>query len=198
MTLSLDPNKTAFVVIDLQKGITGRETAPYSSKQVIDNCARIGKRCNELGTLVALVHVAFSSDGGDRLQQPIDSPMQAPPGGMPPDWAEFVPEIGMLRSGVVITKRQWGAFHGTELDLQLRRRGIDTIVLGGIATNMGVEQTAREAWQLGYAVVIAEDACATMSADMHTFAVEKIFPRISRVRSTADIAAALSPSEQRV
>ena len=87
---------------------------------------------------------------------------------------------------LVVVKRQWGAFYGTDLDFQLRRRGVDTIVLGGVATNIGVESTARQAWELGFAVVVAEDLCATHSADMHAFAVEKIFPRLSRVVASAD------------
>ena len=66
---------------------------------------------------------------------------------------------------LVITKRQWGAFHGTELDLQLRRRGIRCIVLGGIATNIGVESTARAALELGYELVIAEDMCGGRRGD---------------------------------
>ena len=90
-----------------------------------------------------------------------------------------------------ITKRQQGAFHGTELDLQLRRRGVTTIVLAGIATNFGVEQTAREAYQHGYAVVIAEDACTSVGPDLHRFAIERILPRIARVRSSDEILAAL-------
>jgi nicotinamidase-related amidase len=88
---------------------------------------------------------------------------------------------------ILVTKRQWGAFHGTELDLQLRRRGIQTIVLGGVATNMGVESTARQAWEHGYAVVLAEDATSAMSAQMHDFAIGNIFPRISRVVKSADL-----------
>ncbi len=71
---------------------------------------------------------------------------------------------------LLITKRQWGAFHGTPLDQLLRRRGIKTIVMGGIATNFGVESTARAAIEQGYAVVFAEDAMTTMSAEMHQFA----------------------------
>ena len=81
----------------------------------------------------------------------------------------------------------WGAFHGTELDLQLRRRGIQTIVLGGVATNMGVESTARQAWEHGYAVVLAEDATSGLSAQMHDFAIGNTFPRISRVVTSADL-----------
>ncbi len=88
----------------------------------------------------------------------------------------------------LIVKRQWGAFYGTDLDLQLRRRGIETIVLGGVATNFGVESTARQAWEHGYAIVLAEDACTSRSAGLHDMAVRYIFPRLSRVVQSADIA----------
>ena len=190
-SLQLDGRTTALVIIDLQQGIINRETAPYSARKVIDNSARIGEKCRAAGGLIVPVHVAFSQDGADRLSQPIDSPMAVPPGGLPANWAELVPEIAAFDSKVVITKRQWGAFYGTELDLQLRRRGIKTILLTGIATNFGVEQTAREAWQHGYDVVIVEDACTSVEAAMHQFAIEKILPRVSRIRSTDEVLAAL-------
>lgn len=81
----------------------------------------------------------------------------------------------------------WGAFHGTELDLQLRRRGSQTIVLGGVATNKGVESTARHAWELGYSLVIVENATSGQSAKLHNFAVGKIFPKFSRVARSGAI-----------
>src|SRR3546814_9489432 len=56
------------------------------------------------------------------------------------------------------------------LDLQLRRRGVRTVVIGGVATNFGVESTARSAHEHGYAPVLVEDACASLSADLHDFA----------------------------
>ncbi|MNL57819.1 Isochorismatase family protein YecD [compost metagenome] len=90
-----------------------------------------------------------------------------------------------------MTKRQWGAFYGTDLDLQLRRRGIKSVVLGGISTNIGVESTARAAWEHGYELVIAEDLCSAQNAEMHQFAFDNIFPRLARVRSTREIVAAL-------
>ena len=80
-----------------------------------------------------------------------------------------------------------GAFYGTHLDLQLRRRGIQTIVLGGIATNFGVASTARSAWEHGYAIVFAEDAMTSLSSEMHDFSVKEILPRIGIVSSTATI-----------
>jgi len=68
-----------------------------------------------------------------------------------------------------------GCLYWTELDLQLRRRGIRTIVLGGVATNMGVESTARQAWELNYEVVIAKEATTSLATDMHEFAITKVF-----------------------
>jgi nicotinamidase-related amidase len=193
MPLNLNPKTTALVLIDLQKGIAGRQLAPHSSASMIEKSATLGHRCTEMGATIVLVNVAFSADDGDRLVAPVDAPMPSPPGGYPPDFSELVPEIAALQANVKITKRQWGAFHGTELDLQLRRRGIDTIILGGVATHIGVETTAREAWQHNYAVLIAEDACSSMGAHLHQFSVENIFPRIARVRSTAEILAELKP-----
>lgn len=97
-----------------------------------------------------------------------------------------------MQSGdILIAKRQWGAFEGTSLDQQLRRKGIDTIILGGIATNMGVESTARAAQDIGYNLVFAEDAMASVTAEWHEFAVKNIFPRMGRVRSIEQIIAAL-------
>ncbi len=92
---------------------------------------------------------------------------------------------------VLITKRQWGAFYGTNLEQQLRRRGIRTIILAGIATNMGVESTARAAQDQGYELVFAEDAMSSMSAEFHQFAVQNIFPMMGRVRISAEIIEAL-------
>jgi nicotinamidase-related amidase len=113
------------------------------------------------------------------------------PGPRPPDWAEIVPELGPEPGDLVITKRQWGAFYGTELDLQLRRRGIDTILLAGISTNVGVESTARDAYERGYAQVFVEDAMAARNPDEHAHTVRTVFARIGRVRSTAQVLAAL-------
>lgn len=92
---------------------------------------------------------------------------------------------------VVVTKRNWGAFYGTDLDLQLRRRGVTQIVLAGIATSIGVESTARAAHEHGYHVTIATDAVADMSEEAHRNSVERIFPRLGETGTTAEIIALL-------
>jgi nicotinamidase-related amidase len=190
VSLTIDPRSTALVLIDLQRGIVSRPLDPHDAATVVANSVRLAGALANAGGLVVPVHVAFSADGGDRLSGPVDQPTPLPPGGMPADWAELVPEIAALDARVVITKRNWSAFHGTELDLQLRRRGIRTVILGGIATNFGVESTARDAWQHGYDVIVAEDACSSSGGEgMHAFAVDRILPRLSRVRSCDEILA---------
>src|SRR3546814_7304973 len=71
---------------------------------------------------------------------------------------------------------------------QLRRRRIETVVIGGIATNFGVESTARAAHEHGYAPVLVEDACASLTTDMHASAFTQIFPLLGRVTKVSDIA----------
>ena len=114
-----------------------------------------------------------------RLRAPVDYPTH-PEGGFPKGFSNLGAVLSK-EGDILITKRQWGAFTGTELDLQLRRRGIRTIVLGGVATNMGVESTARQACELNYEVVIAKEATTSLAADLHEFAMTRIFPMIARV-----------------
>ena len=188
----LNPQNTALVLIDLQKGIAPFAGGPHSSSDVFVRAGSLASRFRSLKAPVVLVRVGWSADFGDALKQPIDRPMPASPNGLPDNWLELADELATEPGVILIMKRQWGAFYGTDLDLQLRRRGITQIVLGGISTNIGVESTARSAWEHGYAVVFAEDAMSAANAEQHRFAIDNIFPRLGRVRSTADILEALA------
>jgi nicotinamidase-related amidase len=189
--LILNAKHTALVLIDLQNWILGMPLLPHDVATVVGNAVRLAAAIRTGGGIVVPVRVAFSTGYPELLKVPVDEPATLPAGGIPEAALAFAPEIESLGADLVITKRQWSAFYGTELELQLRRRGVDTIILCGVATNFGVESTARDAWQHNYAVVVAEDACASRDAAMHRFAIEKILPRVTRVRSTADIVAAL-------
>ncbi len=187
--LELDPRTAALVLIDLQRGIVANATAPHAAADVVARGASLANAFRAAGALVVLVRVVFDAKLRDRLASPADqAPATTPP---PPEWYEFVPQIVPGPDDVLVNKRQWGAFYGTDLDLQLRRRGVRTIVIGGIATNFGVESTARDAWERAYHLVFVEDAMAAYDGDMHRFPVERIFPRLGRVRATADVLAAL-------
>jgi len=188
-TLSLDPEKTALVVIDLQKGIASMETAPHTAANVISRAAKLAAAFRTKNMPIFWIRVTPSADKKDALSPTTDTPARS--WDMPDDWAELVPELEREESDFVITKHQWGAFYGTDLDLQLRRRGIDTIVLCGISTNIGVESTARFAYEFGYDQVFVEDATSAQSAEQHTSSMEAIFPRMGRVRSTEEVLAAL-------
>jgi nicotinamidase-related amidase len=183
--LNLDPKTTAIVVIDLQKGIVAIPGGnPHPPQTVVANAVKLLDAGRAAGAQPVLVHVGFAPDFRDALQSPVDEPMR-PSGDRPPDWMELIPELKQQPSDITILKRQWGAFYGTALDLQLRRRGIKTIVICGIATEFGVESTARDAYEHGYALVFAEDAMTGRNS--HENSVKNIFPRLGRVRSTAQI-----------
>jgi nicotinamidase-related amidase len=178
--ITLSAATTALVLIDLQKGIVGLPTKPHAGEAVLAKGQELARRFRAAKAPVVLVNVSFSLDFADALKSPVDRPPQMPAGGFAKDWTELADGLAEP-SDLRITKHQWGAFYGTDLDLQLRRRGVATVVIGGIATNFGVESTARAAHEHGYAVVLAEDATAGLAAEMHAFAFEHIFPMLGRV-----------------
>ncbi|MBM3115996.1 isochorismatase family protein [Jeongeupia naejangsanensis] len=179
--LDLDFKRTALVLIDLQCGIV----RAFDGNTVVERAHRLIKRFRDHNGFIAFVNVDFH-DGRDVLMPSCDAPTA--PGQRPPDWGTLVPQLGFAAGDYLVTKRQWGAFFGTDLDLQLRRRGIDTIVLAGIATNIGVESTARQAFELGYTQYFVVDAMKTASQEAHDATVKFIFPRIGHVVDTATVA----------
>ncbi len=187
--LKLEPATTALVLIDLQQGILPFAKAPYDAAAVLARAAPLAEAFRAAKAPVVLVKVGWSADGGDALKAAVDAPN--PAGALPANWLADPVELPPQPGDIHILKNQWGAFTGTALDLQLRRRGIRTIVLAGIATSIGVESTARFAWELGYDIVFAEDATSGPDAAMHANSFRNVFPRIGRVRQTADVLAAL-------
>ena len=187
--LEIEKSKTALVVIDLQKGIAARQTLPHDVRTVIANAAKLADAFRKNDMPVFLVHVVATD--ADRLKPIADQQPWRVGGQLPKDFADIVPEMGPRENDIVITKKQWGAFYGTELDLQLRRRGLDTVVLCGISTNIGVESTARFAYEYGYEQIFASDAMAAGSAEENNGALNYTFKRIGRVRTTEQILNAL-------
>ncbi|AXU97816.1 hydrolase [Erwinia persicina] len=187
--VKLNPNTTALVLIDLQEGILPFGHAPHSADDVVRRSATLAAHFRAVNAPVVLVRVGWSADFAEALRQPVDAAHAG--GALPDNWWDYPEALNARATDLSVIKRQWGAFYGTDLELQLRRRGIDTLVLGGIATNIGVESTARNAWELGFNLVIAEDICSTATAEQHQASVEWIFPRIARVRQSDEILTAL-------
>ncbi|XVQ87076.1 isochorismatase family protein [Microbispora siamensis] len=189
MPVTLLDDRTAVVLIDLQKGITALPTA-HPVAEVAANAARLAGAARERGLPVVRVRVAFSPDGGDVLRARTDAP--GPAIAPAPDFAEYDERVPDGPTDIRITKRGWDAFHGTELDLQLRRREITGIVLAGISTSIGVESTARGARERGYEIAVASDAVTDLVASAHENSLGVILPRIAQIDTTEGILAAFA------
>ena len=170
--------RTALVLIDLQAGIVALPTA-HPTSEVVRRAAALAEAFRARGLPVVLVHVDGVAPGRSEEGVRITS--------FPPGWTEFVPELGRQPGDIVVSKRTWGAFTGTELEAKLRGAGVTQIVLAGVATSAGVESTARHAHELGFHVTFAVDAMTDMSEEAHANSVRRIFPRIGETGTTEDI-----------
>jgi nicotinamidase-related amidase len=187
--LTIDFATTALVLIDLQRGIVAGTTMPHAASDVVARGAALATAFRKRKALVVLVHVDPGPNGVLFPRPAADKPR--PPFTPTADWSELAPELGRVSSDAVVMKHQPNAFYGTDLDIQLARRHIRTIVLGGIATNLGVEATARAAFERGYEQVFVEDAMTARAAILHTHSIEHFFPTVGRVRSTVQVIAAM-------
>jgi ureidoacrylate peracid hydrolase len=91
----------------------------------------------------------------------------------------------------IVPKHRWSAFHGTYLDVALRTCRIDTLVLAGGSTDIGIASTAFAARDFDYSLVIVSDACTSPEKDNHEQLMRRIFPRVARVRTTGEVVAML-------
>ena len=152
--------------------IIALDTAPLSGAVVFERCVALAKATRSVGGLVVNVRV------------------ERPGVTVQPEGSELAqePQPGDLE----IVKRSVGAFGRSILDAELQARGIDTVVLAGIATNFGVESTGRAADDLGYETVYVVDAMTGLDQPAHDFAVSSVFPRFGTVCTGTEYVAALS------
>ncbi|MEU0409797.1 isochorismatase family protein [Streptomyces griseorubiginosus] len=166
--LALDPARTALVLVDLMDRIVALPLEPRKGTEVLAAAEDLAAAFRAAGAPVVLV----------RVQRP--GVADQPPG------SGLV--AGLAQDGdIEIVKRTIGAFQGTDLDARLREHGVTTLVFGGIATNLGVESTARAAGDLGYDLVFAEDAMAAFTAAEHEASTRLDFPRLGTVVTVAQV-----------
>jgi len=186
MTITtLDP-KTALVLIDLQKGIVSFSVA-HPIDGVISNAAALASAWRTRGLPVVLVNVTGGAPGRTQAQR-FSGPF-------PDGWADLVSELDQQPSDLTVTKKTWGAFHATDLEEKLRGLGVTHIVLGGVSTSIGVETTARQAYERGFNVTLATDAMTDMFADAHENSINRIFPRLGELGTTQEIIAKLNQAQ---
>jgi nicotinamidase-related amidase len=175
---TLDPN-TALIVIDLQKGIvTGNFIHPIG--EVIDRTRALIEVFRVKNLPVVLVNVAGRPAG--RTEQGPRSNLTFSNG-----WTDLLPQLNQQPSDIVVTKRSWGAFATTDLEHQLKSRGVTQVVVTGVATSVGVEATARQAYEQGFNVTLALDAMTDIREEAHEYSIRNVFPRLGETGSTQEI-----------
>ena len=106
--------------------------------------------------------------------------------------AQVIDELKPAPDDYLVPKYRWSAFFQTYLELALRTRGIKTLIIAGGSTDVGVASTAFAARDLDYNVIIVSDACTSPEQDNHDQFIRRIFPRMARVRTAAEVAAMLA------
>lgn len=182
MALTQLDDHPALVVIDLQKGIVDQSMVPPAA-EIVAKAVRLLAAFRAKNLPVVLVNVA------GRSPSRVENKTAFSP---PADWATLVPELDVQATDILVTKYNVGAFYGTGLDRELRRRGVTQIFLCGISTSSGVEGTARNAFDRGYNVVSITDAMTETNPEAHEHAVRVQLPKISEVATTDEVLARLA------
>jgi nicotinamidase-related amidase len=175
---TLDPN-TALIVIDLQKGRVGSPVI-HSIGEVVERSRELADSFRARRLPVVLVNVAGSAPGRAEQARRHDGPFSE-------GVIDFVPELDQQPDDIVVTKRTWGAFAGTDLEAQLKARGVTQVVIAGVATGTGVEATARQAYEQGFNVTLAVDAMTDTRPEAHDYSIRNVFPRLGETGTSQEI-----------
>lgn len=195
------PERTALLFFDFLNGHV-KKNDPVNTERyrpVLVEAKKLleGARANNI--MVAYAHANHRADNATTAQtirdtdnrlNPIDQKAPKPfkpvvEGG---SWeAQIIDELAPIEGDYLIPKFRWSAFYQTYLDLALRSRGIDTIILAGGSTDVGVASTGYSARDMDYNVIYASDACTSPEKDNHEQFMTRIFPRMGRVRTVNQI-----------
>jgi nicotinamidase-related amidase len=193
----LDPRRTALLVIDMQRNAyegNDERARLLRVSGIAERLAELVRAARTRGALIVYVMATRRADSSDQVRLPIQGGLSGV--GRPAEGTEEWQVIETLRpepGDYVVPKRRRNAFHGTDLDLLLRARGITTLLVGGQRTTIGVEGTVRDAFDRDYAVVVLSDGCGGVRDDEQDWAMRRVFPSLARVMNCAEAASYLTP-----
>jgi ureidoacrylate peracid hydrolase len=197
-----DVKKTAILFFDILNGYYHSDDAAAKArmKSWVDNAVRLMKAGREAGmpTFFAKGNHRADSETSALLLTDTNNSLKPWPNGeiVKPRMhvfagdksSEVIPELEPRPDDYYIPKYRWSAFHQTYLDLALRSRGIDTVIVSGGSTDVGVTSTVYSGRDLDYNMIVVSDACGTSHDQRaHDMLMELIFPRMSRVRTTDQV-----------
>lgn len=204
----LSAGTTALVLFDTLHGYlhpADPDKARFlEERRILPNLSRLLARAREVGMTTFYPTGAHAPDGSDSVERLTDTDMDLRPGGgserpIKPRFGAGSPEAGIAAElapaagDKVIPKQRWNAFFQTDLELQMRVRGLTGIVLAGGSTDVGIASTAFAARDLDYGLVVVRDACYSMRGNNHDVFMERVFPRMGRVMTVEQTLALMSP-----
>lgn len=200
---TVDPTKTGLVFFDFLnayfKGAS--EDVQKRMEPVVANCVRLRAAADNAGIPVFYAKADHRPDGKDASSLYSDTDMRLEPWTDPDaeafdarhtvaagNWSgEVIDELAPAEGDYVVPKHRWNAFHATKLELSLRSRSINTIILCGGAIEIGIVSTAFGARDLDFNQVIVRDACNPQRKEAGDMFMDLVFPRLARVRSTDEV-----------
>jgi nicotinamidase-related amidase len=191
-TPALTTTTTALLVMDYQNGIVPMID---DAEALIARVAEVIARVRAAGGQVAYVRVGFTD--ADIAAMPETAGMGAAVAGRGDALAADGPAtqvhdaIAPLEGDIVVRKTRVGPFLTTDLDAQLRGRGVDTLVLTGVSTSGVVLSTVPDAYDRDYRVVVLSDLVADPDAEVHRHLIEHVFPKRARVITSQEFEAEL-------
>ena len=200
---TLGPDHCGLVLFDALHGFLHPEDAAkrafLEDRSILANLVRLRESAKAAGLTVFYPAGRHAPDGSDSVARLTDTDMELKPRDrnrpIMPLFAkgsgetEIAAEIAPGADDVLIPKHRWNAFHQTDLELHLRVRGIDTIVLAGGSTDVGIAATAFAARDLDLGLVIVRDCCFSMRGPNHGFFMDRVFPRMGRVMNVNEAVA---------
>ena len=201
MNERLDPARTALLFFDMLNGHVKKNDVATKARYapVIAAAVRVLDAARRSGVVVmyAAAHHRPANATSARLVTDTDNRLRPIPAGGAREakpvvaagtWeAQVIDELKPQPQDYLIPKFRWSAFHQTYLDLALRSRNVDTLVISGGSTDIGVASTAYAARDLDYNLVIVSDACTSPEEDNHAQFMRRVFPRMARVRTAGEV-----------
>jgi nicotinamidase-related amidase len=196
-----DASKTCLLFFDMLNVYYhgASEETKRVMKPVVDNAVRLMNAARKKNIMIAYTMANHRRDGQSRSKIITDTDMWShawPNGDCNPlvqrptegSWEQkIIEEIAPRAEDYIIPKYRWSTFHQTYLDLALRSRGIDTIIVSGGAVDIGVASTIYSARDLDYSTIVVSDACSNAHEDSMVAFMNTVFPRMARVRTTEQV-----------
>lgn len=204
----LPASTTALVMFDALNGYLHpadpKKVHFLAERNILPNMQRLMAGARKVGMNAFYPSGAHAPDGSDTVARLTDTDMDLGAGGgadkpIAPRFhkgskdSEIAPEIAPVAGDVIVPKHRWNSFFQTDLDLQFRVRGIDTIIICGGSTDVGIASTVFAARDLDYGIVVVKDCCYSARGNNNEFFMERVFPRMGRVMTVDQTVALMQP-----